>query len=126
MPNVALRFLKALRHTIFKFIVAIRSDSQDPFGSVDSKVQNTCTIFENIVKMAKEFVSRNDVFVVGISVNLGNNYQEQDFSWFYSDNPDQFRHNTLYYFTISFFFSYLNLSFSGFDRVRILSYAQLC
>jgi hypothetical protein len=52
--SVALRLLKALKHTIVKYIVAIRSDSQDPFGSVDSKVQNTCVILENIVKFANK------------------------------------------------------------------------
>jgi len=40
MPSAALRFLKALSCTIVKYIVAIRSDSQDPFESVDSNVQN--------------------------------------------------------------------------------------
>jgi len=40
MPSAALRFLKALSCTIVKCIVAIRIDSQGPFESVDSKVQN--------------------------------------------------------------------------------------
>jgi len=53
LPSAALRLLKALRHTIAKCIVAVRSDSEDPFGSADSKVQNTCTVFENIVKIGK-------------------------------------------------------------------------
>jgi hypothetical protein len=49
-----LKLLKALRHIIVKCIVAIRSDSQNPFGSVDSKVQNICAVFENIVKLANK------------------------------------------------------------------------
>jgi hypothetical protein len=53
-PSVILRLLNTLKHLIVKGIVAIRSDSQDPFGSVDSKVQNTCVILENIVKFANK------------------------------------------------------------------------
>jgi hypothetical protein len=54
VPSAAFRLLRALRHKIVKFIVALRSDSQDPFRIVDSKVQNTCAIFENIVKLANK------------------------------------------------------------------------
>jgi len=38
LSSADLRLLKASRHNIVKCIVAIRRDSQEPFGRVDSKV----------------------------------------------------------------------------------------